>query len=161
MSTYRRRVRVAAPFDEVWAFHSDIAGLEALTPGFMNLRVERVVGPDGETDPETLVAGTEIGMSARPFGVGPRQSWISRIDERDEEIDAGRARFVDTMEGGPFPMWRHTHRFYEHGDSTVVDDEVRYELPGGSLGRTASPLGWLGFEPMFRYRHRKTREVLE
>ena len=161
MSTYRRRVRVAAPFDEVWEFHSDISGLEALTPGFMNLRVERVVGPAGESASNTLVAGTDIEMSARPFGVGPRQSWTSRIDEREEDLDAGRARFVDTMEGGPFPMWRHTHRFYERGDSTVVDDEVRYELPGGSLGRTASPLGWVGFEPMFRYRHRKTRELLE
>lgn len=161
MATYRRRVRVAAPFDEVWAFHSDIGGLEALTPDFMNLRVERVVGPDGEDDPEKLIAGTAIEMSARPFGVGPRQSWTSRIEERTEDPDAGRARFVDTMEGGPFPTWRHTHRFYERGDSTVVDDEVRYELPGGSLGRTASPLGWVGFEPMFRYRHRKTRELLE
>ncbi|MXR42234.1 cyclase [Halobaculum sp. WSA2] len=161
MSTYRRRVRVAAPLDEVWEFHSDISGLEALTPGFMNLRVERVVGPDGEPDPDALLAGTDIEMSARPFGVGPRQTWTSRIEDREEDLDDGRASFVDSMEGGPFPMWRHTHRFYERGDSTVVDDEVRYELPGGALGRTVSPLGWVGFEPMFRYRHRTTRELLE
>ncbi|MFB9823414.1 SRPBCC family protein [Halobaculum roseum] len=161
MATYRRRVRVAAPFDEVWEFHSDIGGLEALTPGFMNLRVERVVGPDGEESPEVLTAGTAIEMSARPFGVGPRQSWTSRIEEREADPEVGRARFVDTMDGGPFPTWRHTHRFYESGEETVVDDEVRYELPGGSLGRTVSPLGWPGFEAMFRYRHRKTRELLE
>lgn len=161
MATYRRRVRVAAPLEEVWEFHSDIGGLEALTPGFMNLQVERVVGPDGEDDPEVLAAGTAIEMSSRPFGVGPRQSWVSRIEERETDLDAGRAHFVDTMEGGPFPTWRHTHRFYERGGETVVDDEVRYELPGGALGRTASPLGWVGFEPMFRFRHRRTRELLE
>ncbi|MFC7070693.1 SRPBCC family protein [Halobaculum lipolyticum] len=160
MATYRRRVRVAAPFDEVWAFHSRIAGLEALTPGFMNLRVDRVVGPDGEEDPEVLEAGTEIEMSMRPFGVGPRQPWTSVIEERT--AGDGEASFVDTMAEGPFPTWRHTHRFYAAGDdATVVDDRVEYELPGGSLGRAASPLGWVGFEPMFRYRHRETRKRLE
>ncbi|MFC6785656.1 SRPBCC family protein [Halobaculum halobium] len=161
MATYRRRVRVSAPLEEVWAFHSDIGGLEALTPGFMNLSVERVTGPDGREDPDVLATGTEIEMSARPFGVGPRQSWVSRIDEREADLEAGRARFVDTMDGGPFPLWRHTHRFYERGGETVVDDEVRYEFPGGVLGETVSPLGWVGFEPMFRFRHRKTRELLE
>ncbi|WP_435065662.1 SRPBCC family protein [Halobaculum sp. EA56] len=161
MATYRRRVRVAAPLADVWEFHSGISGLEALTPGFMNLRVERVEGPDGELDPEVLVPGTRVELSMRPLGVGPRQTWVSVIDEREADLGAGRASFVDIMEEGPFPTWRHTHRFYERGDGTVVDDEVRYELPGGSLGRAASPLGWVGFEPMFRYRHRKTRELLE
>ncbi|UIO98731.1 SRPBCC family protein [Halobaculum sp. CBA1158] len=161
MSTYRRRVRVDAPLDEVWKFHSRIEGLEALTPGFMNLRVDRVTGSDGEPDPEVLATGTTIEMSMRPFGVAPRQRWVSRIEEREADLDAGRATFVDTMTEGPFPTWQHTHRFYESGDQTVVDDEVRYELPGGPVGRAVSPLGWIGFEPMFRYRHRRTRELLE
>jgi hypothetical protein len=38
---------------------------------------------------------------------------------------------------------------------------VEYELPGGALGRAVSPLGWVGFEPMFRGRHKKTKELLE
>lgn len=161
MATYRRRVRVAATFDDVWQFHSRISGLEALTPGFMNLEIERVEGPDGEVDPEILVPGTTIEMSVRPFGVGPRQPWVARIEEQEIDREAGRARFVDTMAEGPLPTWHHTHRFYESGDETVVDDEVRYELPCGPLGRAVSPLGWVGFEPMFRFRHRKTRDVLE
>lgn len=161
MATYRRRVRVAAPFEDVWEFHSKISGLDALTPAFMNLRIDSVTGPDGEADPEVLEAGTTIEMSVRPFGVGPRQPWVARIEEREADLDAGRARFVDTMESGPFPTWRHTHRFYESGDETVVDDEVRYELPGGALGRAASPLGWVGFDPMFRMRHRTTKQLLE
>ncbi|PSQ06260.1 cyclase [Halobacteriales archaeon QS_6_71_20] len=161
MATYRRRARVAAPLEDVWEFHSKISGLEALTPGFMNLRVEGVTGPDGEPDPEVLETGARIEMSMRPFGVAPRQRWVSAIREREADLDAGRATFVDTMEDGPFPRWRHTHRFYGSGDGTVVDDEVRYELPGGPLGRAASPLGRVGFEPMFRFRHRETRKLLE
>lgn len=159
MPTYRRRTRVAAPLDEVWSFHSRISGLEALTPGFVNLRVESVVGPDGEADPEVLEPGTRIRMSLRPFGLGPRQSWTSVVVDR-EETD-GAAYFADEMEDGPFPEWRHTHRFYGDGDFTAIVDEVEYRLPGGPLGDAAGAFGDVGFEPMFRHRHRRTRELLE
>ncbi|ESP87240.1 SRPBCC family protein [Candidatus Halobonum tyrrellensis] len=158
MGTYRRRTRVAAPLDEVWSFHSRVSGLEELTPGFMDLRVEAVVGPDGEPDPEILERGATIRMSIRPFGIGPRQSWTSRIVEREERD--GSAYFRDEMEDGPFPEWEHTHRFYGDGAGTVIVDEVRYRLPGGPLGGLAEPFGDVGFEPMFRGRHRKTKELL-
>lgn len=148
-----------APFDEVWSFYSRVSGLEALTPEFVGLRVERVVGPHGETDRETLEVGTRIELSVRPFGVGPRRSWRSRVVEHEHGERDGY--FVDVVEDGPFPEWRHTHRFRAHDGSTVVQDDVRYRLPGGPLGRIAGPFAVVGFEPMFRYRHRRTRELLE
>jgi ligand-binding SRPBCC domain-containing protein len=159
MPTYRRSTRVAAPLDEVWAFHSRIDGLEALTPGFMGLSIEAVRGPDGEPDPETLEQGSQVRMAMRPLGVGPAQRWTSRIVSR--ETGDGSATFRDDMVGGPFRRWVHTHRFFADGDETVVDDEVEYELPGGPLGDLLGPVAVVGFEPMFRYRHRKTRELLE
>ncbi|PSQ13730.1 cyclase [Halobacteriales archaeon QS_8_69_73] len=159
MATYTRETRVLAPLDEVWLFHSTVDGLDALTPGFMNLEIREVTGPDGETDPEVLEAGAEIDLAMRPLGVGPRQEWTSVITERTEPDD--RAMFRDVMEGGPFPTWEHTHRFLADGEATVVADRVEYELPGGAVGRAASPLGWVGFEPMFRDRHRKTKALLE
>ncbi len=159
MSVYRRRTRVEAPLSEVWAFHSRIEGLEALTPGWMGLTVESVRGPNDEPDPEVLGAGSEIGLSVRPFGVGPRRGWLSRITERERE--PGRARFVDVMADGPFRSWEHTHRFFADGDATVIDDRVVYELPFGAVGRRLGPLARVGFEPTFRYRHRRTRALLE
>ncbi|MGQ4556971.1 SRPBCC family protein [Halobellus sp. GM3] len=159
MATYSRLTRVAAPLEEVWDFHSRVSGLEALTPSWMNLRVESVTGPDGESDPEVLEAGAEIRLSMRPFGVGPRQRWTSVILER--EADEERAFFRDGMRGGPFAEWEHTHRFLADGEETILEDEVAYELPGGAVGRRASPLALVGFEPMFRARHRKTKELLE
>jgi ligand-binding SRPBCC domain-containing protein len=159
MATYQRETYVDAPFDEVWAFHSTVDGLEALTPGFMNLEVSGVSGPDGESDPEVLESGARIEMSMRPFGVGPRQRWTSVVTDRSE--GDGAAMFHDVMEGGPFPTWEHTHRFFADGEGTIVSDRVEYELPGGALGRVVSPLGWVGFEPMFRGRHKKTKELLE
>ncbi|MFB6251190.1 MAG: SRPBCC family protein [Halobellus sp.] len=159
MATYSRLTRVDAPLSDVWDFHSRISGLKALTPDWMNLRIEAVTGPDGEPSPEILTEGSEIQMSMQPFGVAPRQEWTSVITEREESDD--RAMFRDEMRGGPFATWVHTHRFVADGGETVIDDEVEYELPGGGLGRSISPLAVVGFEPMFRGRHRKTKAVLE
>jgi len=159
MATYSRLTRVSAPLADVWDFHSRVSGLEALTPDWTNLRIESVTGPDGEADPEILETGSEIRMSMRPFGVGPRQRWTSVIVSRESGDE--RASFRDEMRGGPFAKWVHTHRFVADGAETIVEDEVEYELPGGPLGRSASPLAVVGFEPMFRARHRKTKRLLE
>jgi ligand-binding SRPBCC domain-containing protein len=159
VSTYERSVRVAAPLAAVWDFHSRIEGLEALTPPVLDLRVEGVRGPDGEVDPDVLEAGAEARTSIKPVGVGPRVDWVSRIVARERY--EGSAYFVDEMAEGPFPAWEHTHMFYGDDDGTVLRDRVRYRLPFGGLGRALGHLGRVGFEPMFRYRHRRTKELLE
>ncbi len=156
MSTYRRRSRIRAPLDKVWAFHSTIDGLEALTPDWMGLNVESVRTPDGH-DSETLVEGTEITMASRPFGIAPETRWISRITDRRES--EGYCMFRDDMLGGPFGLWIHTHEMYGDGNETVLIDTVEYELP--SAVDRLNPLAVVGFGPMFRYRHRKTKELLE
>lgn len=159
MPVFDRQTRVRAPFETVWDFHSRSEGLEALTPAFMRLRVERVVDSDGELDPEYLYEGTRIDATVRPFGIGPRRGWTSVIVDRN--VSESAASFVDEMVDGPFPHWQHTHSFYGDGSETLIRDRIEYELPFGILGRVAGRFGEIGFEPMFRYRHRKTREVLE
>lgn len=158
MSTYRRRTRVRAPLEEVWAFHATTDGLEALTPDWMGLDVESVRGPDDEADPEELLEGSEISMRSKPFGLLPESRWLSRIVDRRE--GEGYCMFRDDMLGGPFALWVHTHEFYGDGDETVLIDTVEYELPSPFGGRL-DPAAVVGFEPMFRYRHRKTKEILE
>lgn len=159
MPTYRHESRVHAPLAEVWEFHSKINGLEALTPGFANLRVESARDPDGEPNPEILHEGAAVDLSIQPFGVGPRQDWTSTIEERREE--SGAALFRDEMNDGPFPHWEHTHSFYADGDDTIARDRVEYRLPFGELGHFAGPFAVVGFEPMFRYRHAETKRLLE
>ena len=157
MSTYRRRSRIRAPLDEVWEFHSTIDGLEALTPDWMGLRVESVRGPDGDSDPDVLVEGTEITMASKPFGLAPETRWISRITDRRE--GEGYCMFRDDMLGGPFALWIHTHEMYGDSGETVLIDTVEYELPSPADRLDSAAV--VGFEPMFRYRHRKTKELLE
>lgn len=156
MATYERETFVDASLEDVWEFHSRVSGLEALTPRWMGLAVQEVRGPDGERNPELLEAGAEIDMELRPLG-GPAQSWTSAITERAESDE--RALFKDEMRGGPFARWVHVHQFRREGGGTRLRDTVHYELPDPV--RSASPLAVVGFEPMFRYRHRKTKEVLE
>lgn len=159
MATYKRSVRVEAPFEDVWEFHSTGDGLVALTPEWMHLQVEAERGPDGEPDPDALETGSTVVSTIQPFGVGPRQRWVSDIVAREQTDDY--AMFRDEMAEGPFPRWVHTHSFYRDDGATVVRDFVEYDLPGGAVGRVANPLAWIGLEPMFRYRHRKTKELLE
>lgn len=159
MPVYRRRTRVEAPLETVWEFFSRPSALEALTPRWMGLSVEAVRGPDGAAAPDVFAAGSRVRLSIHPFGAGPRLRWTSRITELERR--EGRAWFVDVMEDGPLPKWEHAHRFFADGDATVVYDSVDYELPLGHVGRALGPLARVGFEPVFRHRHRLTRELLE
>lgn len=159
MQTYERSVRVRAPLSRVWEFHSTTDGLEALTPSWMNMHIREVRGPDGSPDPDVLDVGSLVDVSIRPFDVGPQQNWTSNITAREEEN--GSAYFRDEMTDGPFEAWEHTHLFYADGDGTIVRDRIRYELPLGAVGRALGPLAVVGFEPMFRYRHRRTKQLLE
>lgn len=158
MPTYRRETRIDAPLSVVWEFHSTVAGLEALTPGFMNLGIEAVEGPEGRTDPPALVEGSRIQMSMQPGGVVPTQAWTSVIKDRGATSES--ASFSDEMEGGPFKQWVHTHSFTADGDETVMTDRVEYQLPLGLLGKALGQPAKLGFEGMFRDRHRRTTSLL-
>ncbi|QSW98520.1 SRPBCC family protein [Haloterrigena alkaliphila] len=162
MPTYERRTTVDAPLEEVWEFHSRVEGLEAVTPDWMGLRVEAVLGPDGRPDPDVLEVGTELALSIRPLGIGPRQHWTSLITDRDRRDDG--AYFRDEMVYGPFERWEHTHAFSADGERTVLRDRVVYELPvlgRGPLAEVTTPFSQAGFEAMFRGRHRATKARLE
>lgn len=156
MATFERDLRVSAPLADVWAFHSTLDGLRSLTPDWLHLRVEEIDRPDDGPDTHVLTEGTRLRASVQPFGVGPRHRWVSRIVEREEGDTT--AYFVDEMEDGPFPEWEHTHLFYGDGDETVIRDRVRYRAPAGGVG---DGLAALFLAPMFRYRHRRTRAILD
>lgn len=156
MVEFERRTRVEAPFETVWDFHAGIEGLVALTPSVLDLRVEAVRGPEGESDPPVLAVGAEVDLSLRPLGAGPRVRWTSRITERDRTDVA--AHFRDEMVEGPFRRWDHTHRFRALDGGTLVIDRVEYVPP---LAPFAIPFSRIGLGVMFRERHRRLRRLLE
>lgn len=159
MPVFEYESKIRAPFQEVWAFSRRVSGLQAITPDWLRLRVESVDNPESETTGDELAAGSRVHLSVKPFRVWPRQSWTSVILECKE--GAGTATLKDEMVDGPFPRWIHTHRFLAECDATTVRDRVEYRLPGGPIGEAISPFGRLGLDPIFRYRHWKTRQLLE
>lgn len=157
MAVYERTARIHAPLEDVWQFHSSPDGLAAVSPRWLELAVERIVDPDGGPTDE-FTEGTEVTLSVRPFGIGPRQRWTSRIVSRLR--GDSHAEFEDVMLDGPFPRWHHTHRFEAVRGGTRMTDRVEYELPLGLL-EGLSWIGWPGFAVVFADRHRRTRAHLE
>jgi ligand-binding SRPBCC domain-containing protein len=109
--------------DTVFAFFSDAANLEAITPAWLRFRI---VSPQ----PIRMAAGTLIEYRLELHRVPIR--WLTRI----ESWEPGR-RFVDVQLRGPYRLWHHTHAFDPHRDGTLVRDTIRYALPLGPLGRLA------------------------
>lgn len=158
MPVFERSTLVHAPLDEVWRFHASTDGLVAVTPGWLGLQVESVVGPDGEPDPAVLEPGSEVRLSMRPFGIGQSRSWTSRITHR--ERSDGAAELRDELLDGPFRRWHHTHRFAAVDSGTRLTDRVEYQLPRGPAERLAV-LARPTLALTFALRHRATRRRLE
>lgn len=155
MATFRIETTFDAPLDDVWALHTTGSGLERLTPGAFDLRIESVRGAQED---EPLPAGAEIDVSANFPGPGSRDRWTGVITTAD--FDGDSAVFRDEMRDGTFPTWEHTHRFDALSDGrTRMVDRIEYRLP--SPVGFASPLARVGLWPLFRYRHRRARSILE
>lgn len=158
MAAFERSTVVRAPLEAVWRFHTTTDGLEAVTPDWLGLAVESVANPDDAPDPDRLVAGSEVTLSFRPFGIGPRRTWTARVTRADRRAQTATIR--DEMLDGPFPRWVHTHAFATVPGGTRVTDHVEYALPLGPA-RALSGLAWPAILALFVSRHRATRRLLD
>jgi ligand-binding SRPBCC domain-containing protein len=121
---FLREQVVEFPLERVFAFFSDAANLEALTPPFLRFRIATPL-------PIAMSVGTRIDYELSLFGVPLR--WRSHI-----AVWEPPARFVDVQERGPYAHWRHLHEFEALGPSrTMIRDRVDYALPLGPLGALA------------------------
>lgn len=103
---------VPADLDTTFAFFSDAANLERLTPPWINFRILSPL-------PIAMREGATIDYHIALYGLPI--PWRTRIDV----WEPGR-RFVDRQIAGPYRWWRHEHRFEAHADGTRVIDDVEY-----------------------------------
>lgn len=108
----RFETRVPAPKGRIVAFFGDAQNLPRISPPYPMIKIL-----SGET---RVVAGAEFRIELN-FVVF-RTLWLTRVERVEPD-----GSFVDTFSGGVFRHWRHTHRFLQDGDGTLIIDDVTYE----------------------------------
>ena len=116
---YHSELFLPRPLDEVFAFFSDAANLERLTPPLLNFHI---LTPQ----PVAMKPGARIEYRLRIHGIPIR--WESEITVWDPPH-----RFIDEQRRGPYRLWHHEHTFEPRGAGTLVRDQVTYAVLGGSL----------------------------
>ena len=133
--------------DDVFAWHLRQGALERLTPPWA--RADVLARQGGVADGGRVLLGLHQG----PFSL--------RWEARHKDVIEGR-QFLDEQVRGPFHRWVHAHRFAPTAVGCAVEDDVRYEVPLGALGRAVGG-DWVRaqLERMFAYRHAQLAADLE
>jgi len=146
MLRFERSVWIAAPVENVFAFHERPDALQRLTP---------------PGQPVTLVSHTGgIKTGARVvlrLGFGPLSiGWVALHTGYEQN-----RFFEDTQVSGPFRSWKHQHCFVEEGPGTRLTDRIEFELFGGRAAEVLfGRLIRAQLEKMFAYRHKVTEAAV-
>lgn len=143
----RTRQFLPLPLEEVHAFFQDPRNLARITPPWLQFRI---LHPEGVR----MERGAQIDYTIRWLGLPLR--WRTVISDYNPPRS-----FEDTQARGPYSLWVHRHVFRPVGGGTLVEDEVRYRLPLGVLGRVAHRvLVARQLHGIFAYRALSTRRLL-
>jgi len=150
MGTFHAETVIAAPIEDVYAFHRDTRNAKLI-----GSRAQPILGVDG-TFP--LDEGDEVTLKVLVLPNPVPQKWRVRVTQLVEPT-----LLVDETLDGPFTSFVHEHRFEDLGDGrTRLTDHVEYRLGFGPLGRVAERLVVARLmKQSFAHRQRRTREVLE
>lgn len=150
MATYNLKTTQFIPvtLDVAWAFFSNPANLQSITPARMNFRIiSRHHG-------DTMYPGQIIEYKVSPLG-GISMYWMTEITHvRD------RTYFVDEQRFGPYSLWHHQHHFKEVPGGVEMTDIVHYKIPLGFIGDWANRLFIRKqLEDIFAYRVKRVEEI--
>jgi ligand-binding SRPBCC domain-containing protein len=137
---------IPRPLHEVFAFFSDAANLERITPAFLHFKIETPL-------PIEMRAGAVIDYRLSLGGLPVH--WRTRIASWEPPH-----RFTDDQERGPYALWHHVHEFEAIGAATRMRDTVDYRLPFAALGTLVHTL-WVRrtVERIFAHRQRVISEL--
>jgi ligand-binding SRPBCC domain-containing protein len=142
-----RQQWIVRPIGAVFAFFSDAANLQAITPPWLDFCILTQL-------PVKLEAGALLDYRIRLLGV--RLKWRTVIEDWQPPY-----RFVDRQVRGPYALWHHTHEFVEQDGGVLMTDRVRYRIGWGPLGSLAGGLfvrRWL--DQIFDFRRQRIAALL-
>lgn len=141
-----RSTRISRPIDETFAFFSEAANLQRITPPELRFQIVTPL-------PIEMRRGARIAYRLALFGI-PFE-WLTQIDRWEPPHT-----FVDRQLRGPYGLWVHTHEFEIEGSFTRMRDRVEYRLPLGALGAPALPLVRRQLARIFDYRAEAIQRLL-
>jgi ligand-binding SRPBCC domain-containing protein len=176
--TFQAEQWLPYPVDLVFAFFANPENLPRLMPRWQKARIEEasfapppprpgIVSLIDPTNSPALRlrgiaagAGTLMTISFRPFPFSPvRVPWDAEITEF-----VWNEHFCDVQHRGPFAYWRHCHRLQQESrdavPGTLLRDHLQYEMHFGALGELAHTLGVRQIASIFKYRQKRTAELL-
>jgi ligand-binding SRPBCC domain-containing protein len=112
---FSSEIWLARPIKEVFAFFSDAANLDSITPPWLSFRTVT-------RQPTEMHVGAVIDYRLRVRGFPIR--WRSEITAWEPPY-----HFVDEQTRGPYRLWIHAHKFERRNGGTLVCDDVRYAVP--------------------------------
>ncbi len=144
--TLRRVQWIPRAPEQVFAFFSEAANLEEITPPWLRFRI---------LTPASSLMATGARLRYRLSWHGVPVSWTTEIRRWDPPL-----RFVDVQLSGPYRLWHHTHRFEPLNGGTRMTDVVRYRLPLGLIGRAIHALKVRrDVEQIFDYRFKRINQM--
>ena len=170
MPTFRHETTLAHPRAEVFAWFTRPGALVRLTPSFFGTILAE---PSDSINPGSTAAmgvgapggaGMWLGSAAGTVrGLLPAsiagKKWTRpeiRWDALHTELVPGES-FTDVMDKGPLAAWTHKHTFADGVEpgTTVMVDEVHYELPALARGEWARKRMDAELVRMFTFRQRQ------
>ncbi|MBC7458427.1 MAG: TIGR01777 family protein, partial [Bdellovibrionaceae bacterium] len=109
--------------ENVFEFFSAAKNLEQITPEFLNCKVKNMSSKEIEKD-------TIINYKLKIHGIPA--SWQTQITEW-----VPLKMFVDNQNKGPYTLWNHTHTFTQLENGTLIEDRIKYKVPGHLVGLLA------------------------
>jgi len=185
--TYQAEQWLPYPPELVFSFFANPENLPRLMPPWQKARIEEAAfappppRPTSSTPQRGIAAGagTRLTLSFRAFPLSPvRIPWDAEISDF-----VWNDHFCDIQHRGPFKYWKHCHHITAQTrpapagaqpapgtpsaaaapptSGSLLTDHVHYELPLGPFGDLANTLLMRRqLRSTFRYRHRRTAELL-
>jgi len=145
-SVLRTRVLLPVSIDRVFPFFSAAENLARITPPELGFVIRT-------PSPIAMRVGALIDYTIKLWGAPLR--WRTEITRWNPPHD-----FEDTQVRGPYAKWVHRHTFTPAGVETLMEDEVRYRLPFGLVGRLAQFVVRRQLRRIFAYREQVVRSLL-